>query len=458
MIKSTILGLVILWLGKLNMLTRYVIPIFLGLVAYGPILANAQDDQRAEIRELRNQVRALHDQALALQSKADMLIQHIEKLESGGIIQHEDRELKVDIPPQEKAQTPELKTTQIKNIPKTTTRTKIDFGGRVKLETVFNSPSVGSTVGGASPADTIFVASRIPLSGEGEKGQFSMTLRSSRLWMKTETPSDLGPVKTMLDIDFKGSTGNERVSNSHNPRLRNAYIDVAGFTLGQTTSTALDLATWPSALSDPVGNLFVRQPLMRYTWKLGKDTLQVALESPETTLMDSAGDVITPDDDRMPDLAMKHTWNRDWGHASISGLFRELRSDQANGLSDSALGGALFGHGLFKIADKDQLRLGIGVGNALGRYTSYNSFTGGSLDDSGQIHLHPMAGGYISYLHWWEKNWRSGFVVSGVYSDNDTSVVPDTAPKWASSYHVNLGVDPTEKLYVGLNTLVVYLD
>ncbi len=329
-------------------------------------------------------------------------------------------------------------------------KVSLKLGGRARLEVMASSVSTGSTVGGANTGDYYLFASLIPTDSTGEKDQITFSARNSRLWLDAAADSEHGPIKAKVEVDFWGSAGNERVSNSHNIRLRHAYAEFAGFTFGQTSSTFFDGGSWPANLMDPVGILYARQPLVRFDWKLTDDnTLSLGLEQPETTLTDSSGTTITPDDDQIPDTALRFTANRSWGHISMAGILREIRADGAKvtGTSDSKIGGAVLASGKIKTVGKDDIRFTLAYGKPLGRYAAYNAFNDGAIDDSGNITLTPMYSGYLSYQHWWNETWRSVASYSRAGVDNDTAI--DTAPKWAESYHINLGFEPMENLYTG---------
>ncbi|MZH46984.1 MAG: hypothetical protein F3739_08180, partial [Nitrospinae bacterium] len=106
----------------------------------------------------------------------------------------------------------------------------------------------------------------------------------------------------LFEIDFKGSAGNERVNNSHNPRMRHGYAQLGNFTIGQTESTFANLLAWPDTIPDAIAYVSNRQAQVRWTYKLDKDTsLLLSLENPETTLTNSSGARVTPADDRVPD-------------------------------------------------------------------------------------------------------------------------------------------------------------
>ncbi|OAD19717.1 hypothetical protein THIOM_004635 [Candidatus Thiomargarita nelsonii] len=193
--------------------------------------------------------------------------------------------------------------------------------------------------------------------------------------------------------------------------------------------------------------IMVRQPLIRWTKPFKRGNFQIALEQPESTLTDTTGARITPDDDRLPDIASKLSLYGDWGQASLSGLLREIRSDGAS-VSDEAFGGAIHTGGRIKTFGRDNLRFGLSYGNALGRYVAFNGFNAGSIDSQGRISLHTISNGHLAYQHWWNESLRSSFAYSQTQSDNDLSIVP--VNKKLSTYHLNLLWSPLSAVTLGL--------
>jgi hypothetical protein len=99
--------------------------------------------------------------------------------------------------------------------------TSVTVGGYAKLDAVFSNPSAG--VG--STADLELEAGNIPVgpaAKDGERNQFKLGARQSRLFAGTSTPTPWGPLATYVEGDFYGAAGNESVSNSNGLRMRHA--------------------------------------------------------------------------------------------------------------------------------------------------------------------------------------------------------------------------------------------
>lgn len=316
-------------------------------------------------------------------------------------------------------------------------RDKINFsfGGQIVVEAVSNWPS--------NPAVSEFdlLPAGVPTGSGGENGQFLFSARETRLWFKTSTMTELGLFETLLEMDFKGSSGTERVNNSNNPRMRHGYAQFGNFTIGQTESTFANLLAWPDTIPDAIAYVSNRQAMIRWTQKLDEYfSLQIALENPETTLTNATGARVIPADDRVPDLAVKGLWYNKRGSLALSGLLREIRSDGAvvGGVEDSKVGGALYFSGKLKTSGTNNVRFGLAAGNTIGRYASNNSFDDGSIDANGQIKLHMLYLGYLSYQHWLNDHWRLAATATHIQADNDLARVPTTTVEHAQSYHLRL--------------------
>ncbi len=301
---------------------------------------------------------------------------------------------------------------------------------------------------------TLTVGGRIQMEtyydwNESNQGHLFYNVRDSRFWLKSRTKTGYGLLSATLEADFAGTAGNERLSNSHNPRLRHAYIQLGGLTLGQTNSLFNYIAA-PDMLTEPIDDVFARQPQMRWTEKFDGGLFAISLEQPETTLMNSAGEQLTPGTDRFPDLIARYSWRTDWGETSLAVLGREIRQHGiVAGVSDEAYGGGLSLSGKYLFFDYDDLRFGLNYGNALGRYLGNNFFNAASVDDQGKIHLIPSIGGHIAYRHWWNEAIRSSIAFAHIQAENN-HVMPATSYKLRQSYSANLIWIPLENAQLGL--------
>lgn len=308
--------------------------------------------------------------------------------------------------------------------------------------------------------ETPFRAGKIALNKDGENGQFNMNARDSRFWFKTRTPSKLGAIRALIELDFQGTRGTQTVSNSHEPRLRHAYVKGAGFTVGQTSSVFSSNITLDT-IEFPINMILIRQPLVTYTIDKNLFSYDFSLEQPETTLLDKYGKMITPKDDVVPDFIFRTRYYPKWGESSLSLMARYLNQDRATFSNGSQLNNSdgAFAYGLnfatkVKVFGNDDLRFDVQYGNGLGRYLAFNAYSGGSLDENGKIRLHKTYGAHIGYKHWWSSTVHSTFAVEYTKTFNKLDAMDSSADlskinRSAYGMQANILYSPIENGLVG---------
>jgi hypothetical protein len=333
----------------------------------------------------------------------------------------------------------------------TTKETQLSIGGRIQLHSIYAWP------------EGAFYAGKIPLekNSAGEHGQLLMSAKDSRLWVKTRTPTKYGPIRALIETDFLGTaSGTETNTNSHGLRLRHAYVQVGSLTLGQTNS-AFNAYVTLDTISFAINHTFVRQPLIRYSKEYKTLAYDISLEQPETTLLDTSAAIITPKDDAAPDIITRLRYYPSWGEASVALIGRYIIQDKAT-LSDGTQltsSDAAFGWGTnisAKISTykRDDIRFDVQYGVGLGRYTSFNSFAAGTIDNRGTIKLQSSLGGHIGYRHWWNKELHSTLAISYIETKNNLQNIAisnlDKVNKNASSAQLNLLWIPLKNALVGI--------
>lgn len=329
--------------------------------------------------------------------------------------------------------------------------TILSVGGRIRMEMAYNNPSAGGN------SDIGFSPSSMTTSPEGERGELAMSLKESRFWFKTRKPTEYGMLRTLIELDFYGSEGNEKASNSHNPRLRHAYAMLGGLTLGQTNSTFMGSGV-PETFHAPVSDITIRQPLVRWTTEFESGSLQIALEQPETVL-DTNDSQLVPGDDHAPEFVAKYVQHGLWGELSLAIMARQFRSD-SDVIADKRStknGGAVHLSGRLKTFGSDDFRFGIASGDGLGRYIGAGSalYAAGSIDADGEITLQNTNGGHLAYRHWWSKTLRSTVAYGYVQTENNSGVIA-TTDKRSASGHINIRWVPIQDGMIGLEYIQGY--
>lgn len=325
--------------------------------------------------------------------------------------------------------------------------TTYSFGGYVQLDAIHDMKGdQGRAVD----------MTALPLNGSAaasRKNTTTFSARTSRLNFKTVTPVDGAVVKTRIEFDFATSEGSETFTNSARPRLRHAYGEVGGLLAGQTWSTFMDVDSLPETLefAGPSGEVFIRQPLVRYTMATGdKSNLAVAIENPQADARDDAGTVTAMD--RGPDLTANWTLEGDFGHVSLRGLYRPLRVEDGSSANQATADGFGVGvSGTLKLGAADTVLYQINYGKGAGRYIQDANPAAAYKPTPAELSAQKSVGGFVGVQHVWAGSARSTLVYSATSNDNEAGFGPiDELNKSTSEVHVNLIYSPYKKVDVGI--------
>lgn len=328
--------------------------------------------------------------------------------------------------------------------------TDVKYGGYVKLDAMWSDWSAG-TVGGTSIGRDFYVPSTTPVGGDADTDPvFDMHARQSRFNLATSTKLDNGEsINTKIELDFIASPGgNERVSNSYAPRIRQAFVTYNGFLFGQAWSNFQNVSALPETLDfvgPAEGTVFVRQAMIKYT----SGGFSVSAENPESTITTAGGVRNETDDSSLPDITARYTFKGDWGHFTVAGLARQLtyKSGGADA-STSSFGVSASGRVNF---GKNNLKYMVTAGSGLGRYVGLNVAHGAVLDGN-DLDAIDSVSGFVGYQHHWNEKLRSTFLASYFSADNNQNLLNITGDptKTSMSYSANLLYSPEKKLTFGV--------
>ncbi len=189
---------------------------------------------------------------------------------------------------------------------------------------------------GTAPGDMFTNVMEQPLNKTNPStGKSAMTAQTSRFGFETSTPTALGPVHTQLEADFYAYCGAE--CNRDRLRVRHAYGEYAGWLIGKTWSTFMDLDDGPETVdfNGPVGQPLSRPVQIRYTYNTPTGaSFKIALENPS-------------DGAKRPNLVLSASKSYDWGAAFN---VRFISHEQRNG--DVSKNGSGWGiGGSYKLTD-----------------------------------------------------------------------------------------------------------
>ncbi|MFN3863038.1 MAG: DcaP family trimeric outer membrane transporter [Erythrobacter sp.] len=334
-------------------------------------------------------------------------------------------------------------------------KTRVTYGGYVKLDAVSQRTSGGQLPGNSILRDFLFPSS-IPVGGRASGFDTDFSARQTRFLFKTET--DVGTdhkLSSLIELDFNVTDGgNERVTNSYSPRIRHALINYDNWTFGQGWSTFQNVGALPDSLDFigvTPGTVFDRQPLIRYT----KGGLQIALEQPETVVTTRTGGMVTPGDDQIPDVIGRYNWSGDWGQLSAAAIVRQLHvsTDDLLGVDDAAWGYGLSLSGKLKVGEKDDFRFMATAGDGLGRYIGLNIVNDAAIKTDGRLDPIFTWSGFAAYRHVWGDRLRSNIAGSYFKADNPVRLTTSQVTDESWNAFVNLIWNPVGPLNVGVELM-----
>ena len=354
------------------------------------------------------------------------------------------------------------------------TDTHLRIYGYVKLDAIYDAgaPSGDSSV---IPA----LALRNFELNANRTGQMRLHARQSRFGFETNTPSQHGHIKTVIEGDFFGTnnfvatTGpassgaatpqiNRSTSTqtgAYNFRLRHAYAEVGPWLFGQYFSVFSDYSTLGETVefNGPTGSNLIRQPQIRYTKKVDDHlTIAAGLEAGNSDYYDQSGlqkgevvDGIGDGYSGLPDLTFsaKYAGYKDQWSFSVRGMARQIRVRIVSN-TPAENGGAFhkkkMGYGLgasFKLFThgKNNLFSQVNFGDGIGRYIFDLSGMGASINTSLQRMETVFGLGWlIGYQHFWTEKLRSSFIwsTSGV-KQTDLHTPVNTQNNTLSSNTIN---------------------
>lgn len=173
----------------------------------------------------------------------------------------------------------------------------LGIGGYVRLTTSYDFRGISDNVD--------FVPYDIPTpANPAEKSQYQMDASTSRIFLKlVGNNKALGKFSAYIETDFRG--------DHHTLRLRQAYVSMRGFLLGQSWSTFSDLASIPPTIDfeGPNANTTLRNVQVRYTYNINKHwQIAIAAENPNPDI--TYGIYSRSIKQRMPDIPayVQYNW------------------------------------------------------------------------------------------------------------------------------------------------------
>jgi hypothetical protein len=288
---------------------------------------------------------------------------------------------------------------------------------------------------GTAPGDTFTNLPEQALnSSSPAQGKTVMTGQTSRFGFETSTPTALGPIHTQLEGDFYAYCGSE--CNRNRLRVRHAYGEYAGWLIGQTWSTFMELDDGPETadFNGPIGMPFSRPVQIRYTYNTPTGaSFKAALENPS-------------DGAQRPNLVLFASKSFDDGGINVRFISHEQRSGDLSktgtglGIGGSyKLTGDLTLMGQYTRADGD-------ADNAILYGANYpDTSTGAMLLDKSRGYVLGLTNVFSPKLR---ATLAYGYVESQ-YNASDVYALASGGNKSLSQWHLNFFYTPIKNVDLG---------
>ena len=171
-----------------------------------------------------------------------------------------------------------------------------------------------------------FVPYDIPMTkGYANQQRVMMDASTSRLFLKAiiNTPC-VGRIVIYSDMDFRGGE-----QFSYIPRLRSAYIQLCGLTLGRDVTTFCDLNAAPTTIDfeGPNAYNFRFTEMIRYEHSFLRNHLTLGIAAEVPSVSATYGDFFSPIMQRVPDgiAYVQYAWGENRAsHLRVSGVIRDM--------------------------------------------------------------------------------------------------------------------------------------
>ena len=183
----------------------------------------------------------------------------------------------------------------------------------------------------------------------GPDGNAFFGVRQTKLGFKSNTPTEMGILKTHIDFDFVGFGKDAGQTTFH---VVNAYAQLGRVGAGQTASTFMDLEVFPNTLDywGPLSRVFFLNIQLRYVaFEKENGKLIFALERPGATA--DGGDYANSIElqqvkpvFKFPNLTSQYRYGGNWGYVQVAGILKSIKWKDQD-ITDFDLSGSAVGWG-----------------------------------------------------------------------------------------------------------------
>ena len=328
--------------------------------------------------------------------------------------------------------------------------TEVKVTGLVKLVGFYD-------LGGLQGQDGFKITQVDTAEDRNEEHRLSADLKQTRLRLDAvRRATRLGDVKAVVEGDFRGSGG-----STANLRLRFAFVEVGGLTVGQTRTVLGDPAADAIVidLEGPPTGIALRTPQVRFASSPGRPwrwMVAAEVSGVDYSTLPDFDPVIVSTYLRRPDLTASVRYGTTRAHVQVGGVVREIRyrrqsaGSSGESSSESLTGGGAAVSGSATLWAGGRLVFQAIAGKGIAHYLS--SFGGGGWDavptGLGQLETTTDTGGYLAYMHT-AGRFRATALLGGAAVDNP---IREGLPDFFKGYVASLTgfYDVLDVLWVGL--------
>ncbi|MFA8300731.1 MAG: DcaP family trimeric outer membrane transporter [Hyphomicrobiales bacterium] len=329
--------------------------------------------------------------------------------------------------------------------PDSTKNFKLGIGGLVRLNGIFDFQGLQKI--------SDFTTYQIPVypQDRDEGNRIAFSARQSRVFFKPQYNSSIGKISGHIEADFYS----DQMESSSIFRLRFAYIQWKGFTIGQASTAFVPEETEPILVDfeSPPSFSVKRVALIRYEHEIADNiNIGLSLETPQfdyTPLMQKEKPFPL-----IPDIILLANYNKENLFLQSAFLIREIRYETLNNSRNNKYGWGLSIGGTYQLENNDQLNFFVGGGNGISSY--FSDLAGAKLDAypnyNDQLSLLPSIGWFVAYKHQWNPKLFSQGAFAMLNLDNST-YQPQETFKSSTYIAANLFYLPLSYIRLGIEGL-----
>lgn len=296
-----------------------------------------------------------------------------------------------------------------------------------------------------------FTTSQIPINPTPYENtfRFHMTARQSRLNFDIDYHTPWGKLHGFVSGDFY--TGNTGINSFF--RLREAYLEIGSFLLGQTNTTFGNSGVVPATIDfeGPNSATTLRNPMIKFAKKIGKGwSYSLAIEMRGT-------DISTFPNTGKPFLAMSGlvgNFNKkgDWGVVTLTGMIDVTRYFNADSIEERVpgYGGAI--SAIINTTKQNHFSIFFIAGKGIANFISDLSGSGynGVPDlSTNKLVMLRSIGGFFAYTQYWNDKFSSNFIFSYIELEK-TPLLAQNDFRYSKYALANLFYAPFDRINFGV--------